>query len=321
MGPDRPCGTYRLTVPADRAGERLDRFLPAAVPGISRARAQRLIEEGNVRLGGAVVRPSTRLKGGESLTVVVPPPVPLELVAEDLPIRLLYEDAHLLVVDKPAGMVVHPAPGHSRGTLVNALLARADTLSGIGGVSRPGIVHRLDRDTSGILVVARTDAAHGILSARLAAHAMERRYRGIVFGRPPFEAGTVATRIGRHPVHRKKMAVLPAGGREAVTHYRRLESFGAFSLLEFLLSTGRTHQVRVHCAHLGCPIVGDDVYGKSRKILLGKGPSARTVSVSRFLLHAFHLAFPHPVTGEELSFAIPDPPEFEEFRAAVAASP
>jgi len=321
VGPVRPCGTHRLTVPADRAGERLDRFLPEAVPGISRARAQRLIEEGNVRLGEAVVRPSTRLKGGESLTVVVPPPVPLELVAEDLPIRLLYEDAHLLVVDKPAGMVVHPAPGHSRGTLVNALLARADTLSGIGGVSRPGIVHRLDRDTSGILVVARTDAAHGVLSARFSAHAMDRRYRGIVFGRPPFEAGTVATRIGRHPVHRKKMAVLPAGGREAVTHYRRLETFGAFSLLEFLLSTGRTHQVRVHCAHLGCPIVGDDVYGKSRKIPLGKGPSARTVSVSRFLLHAFHLAFPHPVTGEELSFTIPDPPEFADFRAAVAAAP
>ncbi|MGZ9197337.1 MAG: pseudouridine synthase, partial [Candidatus Deferrimicrobiaceae bacterium] len=173
MVPGSPCGAHRLTVPADRAGERLDRFLPEAVPGISRARAQRLIEEGNVRLGGEVVRPSTRLKGGESLTVVVPPPVPLELVPEDLPVRLLYEDAHLLVVDKPAGMVVHPAPGHSRGTLVNALLARADTLSGIGGVSRPGIVHRLDRDTSGILVVARTDAAHGALSARFSAHAME----------------------------------------------------------------------------------------------------------------------------------------------------
>jgi 23S rRNA pseudouridine1911/1915/1917 synthase len=168
-------------------------------------------------------------------------------------------------------------------------------------------------------VVARTDAAHGTLSARFAAHAMERKYHGIVFGRPPADRGTVSTRIGRHPVHRKKMAVLPAGGREAVTRYRRLETFGPFSLLEFLLTTGRTHQVRVHCAHLGCPIVGDDVYGRSRKISLGKGTSARTVTVSRFLLHAFHLAFPHPVTGEPLSFTIPDPPEFAEFRDAVDA--
>jgi 23S rRNA pseudouridine1911/1915/1917 synthase len=317
--PDDPRGTHRLTVPADRAGERLDRYLPEAIPGISRARGQRLIEEGNVRLGEETVRPSTRLKGGETMIVIVPPPVPLDMMAEDLPLHVLYEDVHLLVVDKPAGMVVHPAPGHSRGTLVNALLGRSDALSGIGGVSRPGIVHRLDRDTSGVLVVARTDAAHGTLSARFAAHAMDRKYHGIVFGSPHADEGTVSTRIGRHPVHRKKMAVLPAGGREAVTRYRRLETFGPFSLLEFRLETGRTHQVRVHCAHLGCPIVGDDVYGRPRKILLGKGASAVTVTVSRFLLHAFHLAFPHPVTGEPLSFTIPDPPEFAAFRAAVEA--
>jgi len=316
--PSGPRGTHRLTVPADRAGERLDRYLPEAIPGISRARGQRLIEEGNVRLAGEIVRPSTRLKGGEPMIVVVPPPVSLDMMPEDLPLRVLYEDAHLLVVEKPAGMVVHPAPGHPRGTLVNALLGRSDILSGIGGVSRPGIVHRLDRDTSGVLVVAKTDAAHGALSARFAAHAMERKYHGIVFGGPPVGKGTVSTRIGRHPVHRKKMAVLPAGGREAVTCYRRLETFGPFSLLEFRLETGRTHQVRVHCAHLGCPIVGDDVYGRSRKIPLGKGTSARTVTVSRFLLHAFHLAFPHPVTGEPLSFTIPDPPEFAAFRAEVS---
>ncbi len=308
---------HRLTVPAGRAGERLDRYLPEAVPGISRAHGQRLIEEGNVRLAGEIVRPSTRLKGGEPMTVFVPPPVPLDLMPEDLPLSVLYEDAHLLVVEKPAGMVVHPAPGHPGGTLVNALLGRSDTLSGIGGVSRPGIVHRLDRDTSGVLVVARTDAAHGTLSARFASHAMERKYHGIVFVGPPAAKGTVTTRIGRHPVHRKKMAVLPAGGREAVTRYRRLETFGPFSLLEFQLETGRTHQVRVHCAHLGCPIVGDDVYGRSRKIPLGKGTSARTATVSRFLLHAFHLAFPHPVTGELLSFTISDPPEFADFRAEV----
>src|SRR5512143_2330227 len=219
-----PVGTHRLTVPADRAGERLDRYLPEAIPGISRARGQRLIEEGNVRLAGEIVRPSTRLKGGEPMTVVVPPPVPLDVTPEDLPLRILYEDDSLLVVDKPAGMVVHPAPGHPRGTLVNALLGRSGTLSGIGGVSRPGIVHRLDRDTSGILVVAKSDAAHGTLSARFAAHAMERKYHGIVFGGPPADMGTVSTRIGRHPVHRKKMAVLPAGGRHPLPADRNVRS-------------------------------------------------------------------------------------------------
>ncbi|GAB4228097.1 MAG: RluA family pseudouridine synthase [Deltaproteobacteria bacterium] len=315
MGQGGPVGTHRLAVPPARAGERLDRYLAEAIPGLSRARVQRLIGEGNVRLASGTARASTRLKGGERLTVTVPAPVPLDLAAEDLPVRVLHEDAHLLVVEKPAGMVVHPAPGHPGGTLVNALLARADTLSGVGGVSRPGIVHRLDRDTSGILVVAKTDAAHRALSARFSAHAMDRRYHGIVFGAPPMAEGTVTTRIGRHPVHRKRMAVLPAGGREAVTRYRRIGSFGRFSLVEFSLATGRTHQVRVHCAHLGCPIVGDDVYGRSRKIPMGKGASARTVTVSRFLLHAYHLAFPHPVTGEALSFTVPDPPEFEAFHA------
>jgi 23S rRNA pseudouridine1911/1915/1917 synthase len=230
---------------------------------------------------------------------------------------VLHEDSWLLVVEKPAGMVVHPAPGHSVGTLVNALLSRADRLSGIGGVARPGIVHRLDRDTSGILVVAKTDAAHHGLSAQLSSHGMDRGYHGIVFGVPPAAEGTVTTRIGRHPVHRKKMAVLPAGGRVAVTRYRRIGTFGPFSLLEFRLETGRTHQVRVHCAHLGCPIVGDEVYGRSRKIPLGKSPASGAVAVSRFLLHAFHLAFTHPATGERLSFTVPDPPEFAAFRAVV----
>lgn len=313
-------GVFRLTVPADRAGERLDRYLPSAIPGLSRAGAQRLIGDGNVLLSGTVPRPSHRLSGGETVAVTIPPPVAPDLSPEDLPLTILHEDVHLLVVEKPAGMVVHPAPGHSGGTLVNALLSRADTLSGIGGVSRPGIVHRLDRDTSGILVVAKTDAAHGGLSAQLSTHAMDRAYHGIVFGSPPRDEGVVSTRIGRHPVHRKKMAVLPAGGRVAVTRYRRLSSFGPFSLLEFRLETGRTHQVRVHCAHLRCPIVGDDVYGRPRKIVLGKGERGRTVTVSRFFLHAFRLGFTHPVTGERLAFTVPDPPEFAAFRAAVEAA-
>jgi 23S rRNA pseudouridine1911/1915/1917 synthase len=317
---DPAAGTHRLTVPVGRAGERIDRYLPSVVPGLSRAGAQRLIEGGNVLVSGAVPRPSQRLSGGESLAVTIPPPVPLALAAEDVPLEILYEDAYLLVVMKPAGMVVHPAPGHSGGTLVNALLSRADALSGIGGVSRPGIVHRLDRDTSGILVVAKTDAAHGGISAQLSAHAMEREYHGIVFGGPPAEDGIVSTRLGRHPVHRKKMAVLRSGGRLAVTRYRRLASFGPFALLAFRLETGRTHQVRVHCAHLRCPIVGDDVYGRPRKIVLGKGASARTVTVARFFLHACRLGFVHPVTGERKEFSVPDPPEFAAFRAEVEAA-
>jgi 23S rRNA pseudouridine1911/1915/1917 synthase len=270
-----------------------------------------------VSLSSGEARPSGKLKAGDTVDVSVPPPRPLALVPEDRPLRILFQDAHLLVVEKPAGMVVHPAPGHAEGTLVHVLLARAEGLSGIGGVERPGIVHRLDRDTSGILVVAKTDAAHAGLAARFSTHDLVRRYHGIVWGSPSKAAGTVSTRIGRHPVHRKKMAVLERGGREAVTRYRLLETFGPFSRIEFELETGRTHQVRVHCAHLGCPIVGDDVYGKSRKVAVGKGASARTVVLDRFFLHAFHLSFEHPVTGERLSFTVDDPPEFEAFRETV----
>jgi 23S rRNA pseudouridine1911/1915/1917 synthase len=310
--------THRLTVPVEREGERLDRFLSGVLQGISRSRIRRLIEEGNVERREGSVRPSSRLKGNEVVTVSVPPPRPLELVPEDLPLRILHQDEHLAVVEKPAGMVVHPAPGHATGTLVHALLSGLDRLSGIGGVARPGIVHRLDRDTSGILLVAKTDAAHAGLSAQFSGRrAAGRTYRGIVWGKPPREGGTVTTQTGRHPVHRKKMAVLSSGGRTAVTHYRLVESFGTFSLLEFRLETGRTHQVRLHCAHLSCPIVGDDVYGRPRKVVLGRGTGSRTVKLSRFLLHACRIVFTHPATGERMEFSVPDPPEFAAFRAAV----
>lgn len=312
--------THRLTVPPGDAGERLDRFLAASLPDLSRSRLQRLIEDGQVTLASGDARPSGRLKAGDAIVVTIPPPRPLELIPEDRPLRILYQDAYLLVVEKPAGMVVHPAPGHAEGTLVHVLLAHAEGLSGIGGVERPGIVHRLDRDTSGILVVAKTDAAHTGLSARFATHDLIRRYHGIVWGSPAKASGTVVTRIGRHPVNRKKMAVLERGGREAITRYRLLETFGPFSRVEFELETGRTHQVRVHCAHLGCPIVGDDVYGKSRKVVLGKGAGAQTVVLDRYFLHAFHLAFEHPVTGEKLSFTVDDPPEFGIFRDEVLAA-
>jgi len=335
--------TRRLTVPPGNAGERLDRYLSAALPGLSRARIQQLISGGLISLGGGQARPSARLKGYEEITVSIPPPRPLDLVPEDRPLPVLYEDDHLMVVEKPAGMVVHPAPGHGAGTLVHALLSRAGSLSGIGGVERPGIVHRLDRDTSGLIVVAKDDASHAGLSSQLAARRMTRRYHGIVWGRPPDAEGEIRTRVGRHPVHRKKMAVFPeeprrssragtatragggspggkGAGRIAVTRYRCLESFGGFSLLEFRLETGRTHQVRLHCAHLSCPIVGDDVYGRPRKVALGRGKDVVTVTVPRFLLHAFHLGFLHPRTGQPMEFTVPDPPAFGEFREAVVAA-
>lgn len=310
--------THRLTVPPASAGERLDRFLPGALPGLSRSRIQQLIRDGCVRLDAGRARASARLKGNEVVTVSVPPPRPLELLPEERPLRILYQDDHLIVVEKPSGMVVHPAPGHPAGTLVNVLLSRADRLSGIGGVARPGIVHRLDRDTSGILVAAKTDEAHANLSAQFSSHrTVDRRYHGIVWGKPPRASGAVTTQVGRHPAHRKQMSVLASGGRRAVTHYRCIESFGPFSLVEFRLETGRTHQVRVHSAHLSCPIVGDDVYGRSRKVRLGKKDSAAVVTLGRFLLHAFHLGFLHPATGERMEFTTPDPPEFAAFRAAV----
>ncbi len=321
----------------------MDRYLSYALPDLSRSRIQQLISQGLVSLRGSQTRPSVRLRRDEKITVSIPPTRPLELVPEDGPISVLFEDDHMLVVEKPAGMVVHPGPGHGTGTLVHVLLSRAGSLSGIGGVLRPGIVHRLDRDTSGIIVVAKDDSSHAGLSAQLADHRMVRRYHGIVWGKPPRSEGIVRTRVGRHPGHRKKMAVFPddiprnarvetppgpgdvsPGGRRgkriAITRYRHLESFGGFSFLEFRLETGRTHQVRLHCAHLSCPIVGDDVYGKPRRIALGQGRRAETVTVRRFLLHAFHLGFVHPVTGQPMEFSVPDPPEFGEFRSAVLSA-
>jgi 23S rRNA pseudouridine1911/1915/1917 synthase len=261
-----------------------------------------------VRLGGLPGRPSSRLKGGEPVTVEIPPPRPLDLVPEERPLSVLHSDEHLVVIEKPSGVVVHPAPGHDEGTLVHALLALPGTLSGIGGVARPGIVHRLDRETSGVLVVARTDAAHRGLSSMFAAHDLVRKYHAVVTGAPPRAEGELRTRMGRHPVDRKRMAVLREGGREAVTRWRLLSRHGALSLVEATLTTGRTHQVRVHLAHLSCPVAGDEVYGKGRRVRLGgKG---REIVLDRFLLHAFHLAFVHPVTGVPLSFTLPDPPEF-----------
>lgn len=289
------------TVPPEAAGQRLDVYA-AALPGIvSRSMAQRLIEGGELTVDGRSARPSLRLAGGERIAYTVLPPEPAAAEPEAIPLDILYEDADLLVVNKPRGMVVHPAVGNRRGTLVNAVLAHAGELSGIGGVARPGIVHRLDKDTSGVMVIAKNDFAHLGLAAQFKVHSLDRRYLALVKGRLPAVEGTVEGNIGRHPTQRKKMAVVAGGGKPAVTHWRVLEEFPGYTLLEARLETGRTHQIRVHLSHLGHPVAGDPVYGGKAGELGLKGQA----------LHAAVLGFRHPRTGEALSFRTDPPPDFQ----------
>ncbi len=288
---------------ADAAGTRLDRWLAASLPELSRARLQGLIAEGRVRVDGAVRKPSHRLSGGETVEVELPPPAPATLVPEPLPLSIVYEDDHILVVDKPAGMVVHPGAGHARGTLAAAVLAHAPETAGVGGLRRPGIVHRLDKGTSGLLVVARTRQAYESLTRQLAARTVRRRYLAVVHGRLERAEGTVEAPIGRDPHHRQRMAVLtPGRGKPAVTRYRVLERFAEFTSLEVRLETGRTHQVRVHLAWLGHPVVGDAVYGRRRQ-----GP----VPLDGVALHAAELSFLHPATQERVEFTAALPPRIE----------
>lgn len=288
-------------VSPEAAGTRLDVYA-AGLPGIlSRAMAQRLIAGGELTVDGRAARASLRLSGGEEIRYTIPPPEPAAAEPEEIPLEILYEDDDLLVVNKPRGLVVHPAAGNRRGTLVNAVLAHAGELSGVGGVARPGIVHRLDKDTSGVLVVAKNDAAHVGLTAQFKAHSIDRRYLALVRGRLPSSEGRVEGNIGRHPRHRKKMAVLATGGKPAVTHWRVLEELPGYTLLEARLETGRTHQIRVHLAHLGHPVAGDPVYGGQ----------AGELGLAGQALHAAVLAFRHPRTGEELSFRTPPPADFQ----------
>ncbi|HEY9855658.1 MAG TPA: RluA family pseudouridine synthase [Stenomitos sp.] len=290
-----------LTVPPEAKGERLDQFLHRHIPTLSRSRLQELIEAGSVLLNGKPAKPSLKLKGGEAVQYEIPAPRELAVAAEAIPLDVVYEDSDLIVINKPQGMVTHPAPGAWEGTLVNALLAHCQDLSGIGGVARPGIVHRLDKDTSGLLVVAKNDAAHQALSAQIAAKTAKRQYLTVVHGVLPTEGGSIEAPIARHPTERIKMAVVP-GGRPALTHWRVLESFPDASLVEVTLATGRTHQIRVHMAHLGHPVVGDPVYG----------PKVRfPVKLEGQALHAFRLAFDHPTTGERLEFEVPPPERFQ----------
>jgi 23S rRNA pseudouridine1911/1915/1917 synthase len=299
------------------AGWRLDRALADAVPTLSRERLKALIRSGAVEAQGTAGRdPALKVKGDEALRVAVPEPTPAHNEPQDIPLTIVFEDEHLLVVDKSAGLVVHPAAGNFDGTLVNALLHHcAGQLSGIGGVARPGIVHRIDKDTSGLLVVAKTDVAHEGLAKQFAAHSIDRRYLAIVSGVPKTGSGTVDAPLARSAVNRKKIAIVEGQrGKRAVTHWKRLELLSDAALVECRLETGRTHQVRVHMASIGHPLVGDPVYGRAGKT---HGKLLKELGFQRQALHAAELGFTHPVTKHRLSFSSPVPPDMQELKRAL----
>ena len=297
-------------------GERLDRALAVARPELSRSRIKVLIEQGHLTSGGAKINdPSQRVKPGQLFTLEIPAAVAALPQGQAIDLSIVYEDDDLIVIDKPAGMVVHPAPGNPDNTLVNALIAHCgESLSGIGGERRPGIVHRIDKDTSGLIVAAKNDAAHQALSAAFAAHTIERAYLCLVWGVPSPAAGEITGNIGRHPVDRKRMAVVTRGGKPAITHYRVLKRFGlGASLVECRLETGRTHQIRVHMAKLGHPLIGDPVYGKptpARRARLSPEARKAAEAFPRQALHATLLGFDHPRTGKHLSWTSESPADF-----------
>jgi 23S rRNA pseudouridine1911/1915/1917 synthase len=304
--------TIDVRLEPTHAGWRLDRALAAAVPTLSRERLKALIRSGAVEAGGKAVRdPATKVRGEEALRVAVPEPTPAHNEPQDIPLNIVFEDEHLLVVDKPAGLVVHPAAGNLDRTLVNALLHYCGgSLSGIGGVARPGIVHRIDKDTSGLLVVAKTDVAHEGLAKQLAAHSVDRRYLAIVDGVPKASEGKVDAPLARSATNRKKIAVVEASrGKRAVTHWRRLTMLKDAALVECRLETGRTHQVRVHMASIGHPLIGDPIYGRSGKT---HGKLLNELQFGRQALHAAELGFTHPVTKHRLSFSSPMPSDMQE---------
>jgi len=320
----------RFRVGAASAGSRLDLFLVQACSDLSRSRIQKLIEEGAIRLAGAPVKRSHIVRAGDELEVEVPDPRPTELLPEDIPLAVLYEDEHLLAIDKPAGLVVHPAPGHASGTLVNALLHRTRDLRGIGGELRPGIVHRLDRDTSGVLLVAKTDLAHASLSRQMKRRSMKKEYLALVAGIPRVRKGEVAFSIGRDPRDRKRMKAFratdpaPAGAREARTLFEiEREWFPlGLTLLRCRLITGRTHQIRVHLAASGLPVVGDPVYGRPRFDRVGDAALRKRLDeFPRQALHAERVAFRHPESGEPLEITAPIPPDLSALFAAIDAAP
>ncbi len=299
------------TIGEAQHGLRLDKALAELLPDLSRERLKSLIVEGEVTAGGRTLNPSMKVAAGQLFAVNIPAPAEAEAIAQDIPLNIVHEDADLIVVHKPAGLVVHPAAGNLDGTLVNALLHHCrGELSGIGGVARPGIVHRIDKDTSGLLVVAKSDRAHEGLAQQFKAHSIDRLYAAIVYGLPRPTAGTVDTWIGRSDADRKKMAVHREGrGKHAVTHYRTIERLAGAALVECKLETGRTHQVRVHMAHLGHPLIGDPVYSRDRK---GFKTILETLRFKRQALHAKRLGFIHPLTGQKLSFDSALPTDMQE---------
>jgi 23S rRNA pseudouridine1911/1915/1917 synthase len=310
-----------VTAAAADAGLRVDKFLAARLPELSRARLQALLEAGEVTRDGALITEgSSRVKPGERFVVGVPPPVPARPQAEAIALDVLYEDAHLLVLDKPAGIVVHPAPGHAGGTLVNALLDHCrGGLSGIGGVLRPGIVHRLDKDVSGLMVVAKDDRAHVGLAAQFSVHRIERVYEALVWGLPPRRAGSIEAPIGRHPRDRKRMAVV-ASGKRALTHWRLEAAIGRLAArLRLELATGRTHQIRVHLGTLGLGIVGDPVYRPRRRVSPGPALAEFLKGFGRIALHARVLGFEHPIGGQRLRFERAAPPAFDRLQETLRA--
>ncbi len=292
-----------LTPAAEDAGARIDSFLASKLEGITRSAAQKLIESGSILVNEKNIAKNYKLTGKETISVTLPEVEETDITAQNIPLDIIFEDEDVIVVNKPSGLVVHPAPGHSDGTLVNALLYHCgDSLSGIGGEKRPGIVHRIDRDTSGLIIVAKNDAAHLFLSAQLADHTLARTYEAICLGNFREDSGTVDAPIGRHHTDRKKMAVTTHNARNAVTHWEVITRYGGFTHVRCKLETGRTHQIRVHMAHIGHPILGDTVYGAKKAVpgLTGQ------------CLHAVGLQFIHPRTKELISLSCPLPEEFQK---------
>jgi len=320
---------YTVAAEAEDAGTRLDKFLAAKLPELSRSRVQALIEQGCITSAGATITDaSAKVKPLDAYVVAIPDVAPSHIVAQDIALNIVFEDEHLLVINKPAGLTVHPAPGHPDNTLVNALLAHCGaTLSGIGGVARPGIVHRIDKETSGLLVVAKHDAAHAKLSAQLADRTLSRRYVALTWGTMKPAKGTITGGIGRSPSNRQKMAIVKSGGREATTHYTVLQSFhqGAIARIECKLETGRTHQIRVHCLSVGHPLLGDPVYGQTTasRLLSNPGKSLpdaakqALLNFKRQALHARALGLVHPASNEAMEFSCPLPEDMQTLEAAL----
>ena len=293
--------SYTILIEAEDAGMRIDKFISDRMPDYSRSFIQKLIKENDLTVNNNEIKSNYKLKAGDEINIVIPEPKELDIVAEDIPLDIVYEDKDVILVNKPQGMVVHPAPGHYTGTLVNAIMYHCkDDLSGINGVMRPGIVHRIDKDTSGVLIICKNDKAHESIAKQLKDHTITRKYNAIVYNNLKEDEGKINAPIGRHPVNRKQMAVNPINGKEAITHYKVLERINQYTYVELQLETGRTHQIRVHMTSINHPLLGDPVYG----------PKSDRFKLKGQVLHARVLGFVHPTTDEYMEFEAPLPNYF-----------